>query len=440
MAAMKRRALPTLASVLAALLAAQPVFAVSLYSKPVVDPVKGAPLSNCVVPALPPVGLEGVPSVPQLNIPGALPKLEDAPAVPSQPVVPAEPSAPIEPITPISPIVKPIAAAATPGVSAQNPALGSAQNASASVAKSADQGGTQSQAALGSLFDGGLLDAAKSLFHPGLPAGQAPAVAARTSSPVAPDAVPTDDAMNARMALSPLTNPEREQVVQQLFVKAGARPDEIVKQSAGRGRNNYYVVKKGKTDRIVVVGGHHDKVSEGHGTIDNWTGATMVINLYQAMKDVETDATYIFVAFGREEEGLIGSEAFLRQMPQAQRAKLDSMVNLDTLGVDGTYSWKNNSTQALLDLIRQVATTEGRALVEAYLDGGDADSSTFRNANIPAMTIFGASQDVIFDIIHTGRDTMAAFSLPHYVNAYYLTLALLKALDDHPIGGAAAGA
>lgn len=46
------------------------------------------------------------------------------------------------------------------------------------------------------------------------------------------------------------------------------------------------------------------KERRGHGTIDNWTGATMAVNLYQAMQDADTEATYIFMAFGRENDGL----------------------------------------------------------------------------------------------------------------------------------------
>jgi hypothetical protein len=45
------------------------------------------------------------------------------------------------------------------------------------------------------------------------------------------------------------------------------------------------------------------------------------------------------------------------------------------------------------------------------------------------MTIFGASPEVIWDILHSENDNMGAFSLPHYVNATKLTLALLQALD-----------
>lgn len=245
--------------------------------------------------------------------------------------------------------------------------------------------------------------------------------------------VPTDGELNDSVALSPLTNPERERVLVELFERGGASRSEIHLQDAGRGRNNIYVVKPGKTDRIVVVGGHHDKVSRGAGTIDNWTGATMVANLYQAMRDVVTDATIVFVGFAREEEGLLGSKAFLREMDPGERKRIDAMVNLDTLAVDGTFSWKNNSDRSLLGLIQRVAERTGLALKETTLWGGDADSSTFRRYGIPAMTVFGASQDVIFDIIHSERDTIAAFSLPHYKNAFSLVLATMTDLAKTPL-------
>lgn len=254
------------------------------------------------------------------------------------------------------------------------------------------------------------------------------------SSGVGTEAVATDDEMRGRMDRLPTTNPEREKYIVELFKLAGARPDEIVLQDIGRGRHNIMVVKKGRTDRVIVVGGHHDKVSEGAGSIDNGTGSTMVANLYQALRDQDTDATIVFVAFGREEEGLLGSEAYLRSLTPAQKSKIDAMVNLDTLAVNGTFSWRNNSTRAMLDRVAQVAREKHRDLQEAHLDGGDADSSSFRQAGIPAITIYGASEDVIFDIIHSGRDTMAAFDLGHYRNAYLLTLDFVKSLDKKKLG------
>jgi hypothetical protein len=251
---------------------------------------------------------------------------------------------------------------------------------------------------------------------------------------VLPEEVPSDGELRGRLDRLPGTNPEREKYVVDLFKLAGAKAEDIVLQDIGNGKHNILVVKKGKTDRVIVVGGHHDKVEAGMGAIDNGTGSTMVANLYQALRDQDTDATIVFAAFGREEEGLLGSEAYLRALTPEQKSKIDAMVNLDTLGVDGTFSWKNNSTRALLDRVRDVAAATHHDLVEAHLDGGDADSSSFRSAGIPAITIYGASEDVVFDIIHTERDTMAAFDLAHYKNAYLLTLELMKSLDKKKLG------
>lgn len=298
-------------------------------------------------------------------------------------------------------------------------------------------------------FDNAHVSRAIEAFHPSLPAGKAPAVAARVSAVRPEGAIPSDDDMQKRMQLSPLTNPEREAAVISLYQSGGAAAqvadvpegqaprldlyDAIQRQDAGEAKHNLIVVKKGRTDRIVVVGAHHDKVDEGAGTIDNWTGATMVTNLYQAMKDLDTEATFVFVAFAREEEGLLGSQALVDSLSKEQLARIDSMVNLDTLGVDGTFSWGNNSTRSLLDLAKEAAAKNKLDLHEITLWGGDADSTTFRKALIAAVTIFGASPQVIWDIIHSPNDTIASFSLPHYRNAYLLTLALLKTLDRHPV-------
>jgi len=285
---------------------------------------------------------------------------------------------------------------------------------------------------------------AERLLFPGLAPGQHGAVVYGPPAPQT-EGVPTEQEMQRKMAISPVTNLEREKVVLQLLQEAGARYDparakvtrpdfsrdgEIQVQEAGqRGKHNIFVVKKGKkADKKIFVTAHMDKVSEGRGTIDNWTGTTEVINLYMAQKDIDADATYVFILFAREEEGLIGSQFFLDSMPKADR-KNTSVINLDTLAVNGTFSWENNSTRSLLDLTREVADAEKLDLTEATLNGGDADSSTFRRVGMPAMTLFGASEDVIFDIIHSAKDNMASFSLPHYKNAYLLTLALLKALD-----------
>ncbi len=391
------------------------------------------------LPVLP--GLAGsFGSIPLLAPSALTPAFSALPAAPSASAMAAVPAA----LAPV-PLIAAPALAAHPAASVQIPSA--AKPAAETLAAKLAAVPAEAATALNATFDGRMIS-------PSVPVEAVPsaplspeqfALEARRrfeevrrgeSAPagVQPEAVATDDEMRGRLEQLPGTNPEREKYVVDLFKLAGAKPEDIILQDIGHGRHNIMVVKKGKTDRVIVVGGHHDKVEAGMGAIDNGTGSTMVANLYQALHDEQTDATIVFVAFGREEEGLLGSEAYLRSLTDEQKSKIDAMVNLDTLGVNGTFSWKNNSTRALLDRVKSVAASAHRDLVEAHLDGGDADSSSFRSAGIPAITIYGASEDVIFDIIHTDRDTMAAFDLAHYKNSYLLVLDLVKSLDEKKLG------
>ena len=268
------------------------------------------------------------------------------------------------------------------------------------------------------------------LFYPGMALGGVPAVASSRGRGVGTEGVAGDKEQQDEVALSPLTNEERENVIASLFIQAGA--GEVIRQPIGDGRNNVIAVKKGSTDKVIVVGGHYDKVRKGRGTIDNWTGATMTANLYQAFNDVETEHTLVFIAFGREEEGLVGSQRYVESLSPQQRKNIAAMINLDTLGVDGTYSWKNNSTRSLLDFFMAQSKKTGLGLEEIVLWGGDSDSSSFKRIGRPAMTLFGASEPVIWEIIHSDNDTVAYFSLPHYKNSYLLTRAVVEALDRQP--------
>jgi hypothetical protein len=383
-----------------------------------------------------------------------MPLLAPSALTPAFAVVPAAPAA-MAAAAPaaLAPAVAPLAAAPAlvehQAASAQIPSA-AAPSAKSLAAKLAAVP-AEAAAALTAAFDGRMIS-------PSVPVDAAPSAArtpeefaregrrlfeevrsAEKRGVVRPQDVPSDGELRDRMDRLPGTNPEREQYVVELFKLAGAKPEDIVLQDIGNGKHNILVVKKGKTDRVIVIGGHHDKVEAGMGAIDNGTGSTMVANLYQALHDLNTDATIVFAAFGREEEGLLGSEAYLRSLTDAQKSKIDAMINLDTLGVNGTFSWKNNSTRALLDRVKTVASATHRDLVEAHLDGGDADSSSFRSAGIPAITIYGASEDVVFDIIHSERDTMAAFDLAHYKNSYLLVLDLVKSLDEKKLGPVAPG-
>jgi aminopeptidase YwaD len=155
----------------------------------------------------------------------------------------------------------------------------------------------------------------------------------------------------------------------------------------------------------------------------------MVVELYKALKGVDTQHTFVFVTFGGEESGLVGSEHFVSGLSAAEKKRVDGMLNFDTLSVDGTFSWKNGSDRSMLDLAKTSAQSGGYDLREVNLYGGSTDSASFREAGIPAIAIFGVSPGIIFDIVHSGNDSFAKFSLPHYKNAFGLGFSMARSLD-----------
>ena len=80
--------------------------------------------------------------------------------------------------------------------------------------------------------------------------------------------------------------------------------------------------------------------------VDNWSGASLLPSLYEAVKLEPRRHTYIFVGFTDEEKGEVGSHFYVRRMTTEQVAATDAMVNMDALGLAPTEIWATHFGQA----------------------------------------------------------------------------------------------
>lgn len=95
----------------------------------------------------------------------------------------------------------------------------------------------------------------------------------------------------------------------------------------------------GKTEELVIVGGHHDTVYNGPGAVDNGAGTASVLEMASMFADyIENngipDRTLRFCTWGGEEEGLWGSRAYVEEMKSDLSTNLRLYINLDMNHVD----------------------------------------------------------------------------------------------------------
>ncbi len=104
--------------------------------------------------------------------------------------------------------------------------------------------------------------------------------------------------------------------------------------SSPRGRvhsANIIAVKQGESAKQLIVGAHYDSAPLGEGYSDNATGTGLLLEAAARIKSQDTPYTIVFVAFGAEEKGLLGSHFYARTMNELERRATIGMIDLDAV-------------------------------------------------------------------------------------------------------------
>lgn len=164
------------------------------------------------------------------------------------------------------------------------------------------------------------------------------------------------------------------------------------------GRDAWNVIATfdaGSQSDIYIIGGHYDSISErtseaAPGAEDNATGAAAVLELARVFSDKKSKATLIFITFSGEEEGLVGSKAYVRTLTAGMKSRVKGVLTMDMIG----YS-KDDSEDVLLEtaskfrpLLEQHAAAaklvQGLRYYTSYNPFG-SDHMPFIDNNIPAI-------------------------------------------------------
>lgn len=228
-------------------------------------------------------------------------------------------------------------------------------------------------------------------------------------------------------------NAQREMTLKQMFADAGCDDQHLFEQPAKGSKLPNVVCKlPGTSDRTILVGAHFDRVPAGDGVVDNWSGASLLPSLYEAIRHEPRKHTYIFLGFTDEEAGEVGSQFYARQMAKEEVALTDAMVNMDTLGLAPTEVWTSHSDKRLTSMLLYVAKQLKVPLTGVNIEQvGSTDSEQFAARKIPSITIHSLTLETWnAHILHTSRDKISAIRLNDYYESYKLIAAYIAFLDQ----------
>ena len=101
-----------------------------------------------------------------------------------------------------------------------------------------------------------------------------------------------------------------------------------------RTTENIIAETSGDPNNVVVVGAHLDSVTRGPGINDNGSGSAGILEIAEqfAARGIEPRNQVRFVWWGAEEFGLLGSQAYVNSLSQAERDMIRLNLNFDMIG------------------------------------------------------------------------------------------------------------
>jgi putative aminopeptidase FrvX len=225
----------------------------------------------------------------------------------------------------------------------------------------------------------------------------------------------------------------RESTLKQMFADAGCNGQNLSEQAVkGAKQPNVICMLPGNSDRTIIVGAHFDHVPAGDGVVDNWSGASLLPSLYEAVKVEQRKHSYIFIGFTDEEQGEVGSRFYARHMTQEKIAATDAMVNMDTLGLGPAEVWASHSDKQLTNALAYLGKLMNQPVRGMNVEQiGSTDSEQFAARKVPSITIHSLTQQTWnARILHTRRDNISEIELDEYYASYRLIAAYLAYLDQ----------
>ena len=184
-----------------------------------------------------------------------------------------------------------------------------------------------------------------------------------------------------------------------------AKVKKVVVNDSLREAKNIIGFLDNKANKTIVIGAHYDHLGEGkqgsslaensvgiihNGADDNASGVAGLLELarFYSQNKVTEPVNFLFIAFGAEELGLVGSRYFVKN-PTLDLNKIQWMLNMDMIGrfnPENGVSIIGYGTSSAFEMIYQtIDKTKYIKNYTGYEGRGGSDQTSFYEKNIPVL-------------------------------------------------------
>ena len=170
-----------------------------------------------------------------------------------------------------------------------------------------------------------------------------------------------------------------------------------------------------RKDEIVMLGAHLDSWHGGTGATDNAAGCAVVLEAMRILKtlDLKMDRTVRLVLWSGEEQGLLGSRAYVKEhfadpvtmAPKPEHARLSAYFNLDNGSgrIRGVYLQGNDMARPIFESWLAPFKDLG-ATTLALADTGGTDHKSFDAVGLPGFQFIQDPLDYMTRTHHSDLD------------------------------------
>lgn len=244
----------------------------------------------------------------------------------------------------------------------------------------------------------------------------------------------------ARLAALPTVSIAGEDVgvLQRLLVRKGEVPVQLeIRNTVGGPFESANVMGeipgREKPEEIVVVGAHLDSNDLGPGALDNAAGSAAVLETAYAIKalGLVPRRTIRFVLFMGEEEGMLGSNAYV----SAHRSEMGQTVATLIMDIgagkpQGWFSMGRTDLDAPLNELMAMLKELGTLHIEHGAFAG-TDNAAFMAEGVPTLVLL-QDETTYFPVLHTIADTVDKVDPQAFASCVAVLAATTYAIADRP--------